>query len=73
MSVVLLEFSGMLSTAVLGDPGVLIGLCNSLNLFWRDDDPVTFLNYADGEPSDTYYEKCTGKSFAVKYLPSIYR
>ena len=60
----------MVGSAQLEDVGIIIGLKNSYSdgLHWVDNDPVTMLNFEDGEPSDSYYDQCTGKNVAVMFM-----
>ncbi|XP_018017000.2 C-type mannose receptor 2-like [Hyalella azteca] len=53
---------GMVARAHVQDHGVYIGLKNDYSsLYWTDGEPVTILNYADGEPNGYCYDSCTGK------------
>ena len=60
----------MVGSAQLEDVGIIIGLKNSYSdgLHWVDNDPVTMLNFEDGEPSDSYYDQCTGKNVSLLCL-----
>lgn len=47
--------------AQLEATSVFIGLQNENGLFWVDNDPVSFLNYKEGEPNGYGAEHCTGE------------